>query len=418
MAEDSVPPVSRGQDKRQTPATRPPRETSGRTAWDATVEVVRLLGRGGPYAVFLVVILYAIQQIIAVNNTKLLEVEKARTEGLEKNAAEVDRLNKLVRDNAADMEKLRSAQFDSIAKATDLSRSVTSAVLAVQASLSEQREQLFNAQRQLAETQNKLNAEEAARRSLNDELDALRGEEFKAENVISDASLILGYLGDPGQPGTDRTDLTRRFLRGDPQGMSRAEDGTAYYGVFRIPAKAMADLIRYIRTLEPNIAERLIQAGGADAAAKGDVGFRAEWRSLAHDPIFEQLQISWIDDTMYNPLLAAIGRQLNRAGTAEPFAADQHSLALQAELWSISVQEGSHTDMVRRAWTGVDLNTANDAKLVCALFGERMNVSDYKPDATDTAKRLLRARYRLELHEAFRMLQVESKDSPSGECDK
>ena len=418
MADDEEPHGSPTPARLAKPDARQPGERAARTPWDAAIEVVRLLGRAGPYAVFLVIILYAIQQIMAVNNSKLLEVAKARSEGLEKNAAEVDRLNKLVRENAADMEKLRSAQFDSISKAAELSRSVTSSVLALQASLSDQREQLFNAQKQLAEAGNKLEAEQSVRRNLNDELDALRREQFKAENVISDARLILGYLGDPGKPGTEREDLARRFLRGDPQAMARAEDGTAYYGVYRIPAKALGDLIRFIRTQDPAIAERLNSAGGADAAAKGDAEFRAEWRSLARDPAFEQLQIGWIDETMYNPLLVLVGKQLNKAGTAEPFPADQHSLALQAVLWSIAVQEGSHTNMVRRAWTGVDLKTANEATLICALFAERMNVSDYRPDATDTAKQLLRARYRLELHEDFRMLTVESPDSPSGDCDK
>src|SRR6185503_5151976 len=82
------------------PATKAPSEEKalsvGRTPYDAVVEIVRLLGRAGPYAVFLVIILYAIQQIVVANNDKLEQVNKARTEALEKNAADITRLNQTV----------------------------------------------------------------------------------------------------------------------------------------------------------------------------------------------------------------------------------------------------------------------------------------------------------------------------------
>jgi hypothetical protein len=369
--------------------------------------------------VFLVITLYAIQQLVVSNNSKLLDVERARNEGLEKNAAEIDRLNKLVRDNASDLEKLRAAQFDGIAKALDLGKTASTSVLANQDLLSEQRQKLFEARAQAATYEAKLQAGIEQRKQLEEQNKTLSLQQYKAETIIGAADLILLYLGDPGPPGRDRTDIARRFLAGgSSDDVTRAPDGSTFYGAFRIPAKGVGELIEFIKRHESAIAERLLDAGGVDAASKGTSEFRAEWRSLSRDALFEDLQVKWIDEKMYLPLLASITKQLSRATAAQPFPADSRSLGLQATLWSVAVQEGPHTSLVRRAWTGLDLSAADDAALICAIFRERMNISNYRPDAGELEVKLLRARNRLEMREAIRMNSDQNSRSTSEDCEK
>jgi hypothetical protein len=391
---------------------------TGRTTADAAVDIVRLLGRAGPYAVFLAITLYAISQLVATNNSRLIEVEKARNESLEKNSAEIDRLNNIVRENADAMAKLRVAQFDEIQKANDLGRAVTTTVLSNQDLLSSERNKLFDAEEHLLQSQRQVSTAKEEQTRLQDEMQTLKAEKYRAENIIDAADLILAYLGDPGEPGADRTALSRRFDHGNPEGMMRAADGTTSYGEFRIPAQAISSFVDYVQNYDPEIAQRLNDNGGQKGATDGSTEFQAEWRSLARDPAFDTLQAKWIDDTLYRPLLASLTK-LAKEGRAAPFDPDGRSVALQAVIWSVAVQEGPKTAMLRRAWTGHDLGAADDADLICAVFRERANISVYRPDASELRSKLLRARYRLELQEALRMLASERPNSVvKQECRK
>jgi hypothetical protein len=409
------------------PPTAPQPPVSGRTIPDAVVDVVRMLGRAGPWVVVLAVLLYAFQQIQQADQSKQRDVERARADALKENAAEVARLNEIVRANAADMEKLRVLQLDGISKAIELGRVVTATVLSTQDSLSQQRQQLFDARRELLDAQLKSERAQADLERAKIDLtraqegvEALQAERFKAENIIGSAALIMAYLGDPGPPGTDRTHLSRRFLQGNREGMSLAADGKAYYGEFRIRAEAISGLISFLRDQgQVDIAERLASNGGQAGATKGTEKFRAEWRSLSKLPLFDELQVRWVDAHHFYPLLEKIGRQLSTATNKEPFPAEERSLALQAVLWSVAEQEGPDTDMVRRAWTGLDLKAASDAALICAIFAERLNIADYHPDIGDLGTTLFKARFRLELTEALRMLNGdERKVSETGGCRK
>jgi hypothetical protein len=391
------------------PAPNQNAPVSGRTVSDAVVEVLGLLGRAGPYAVFLVIILYSIQQVVIANNEKFNDIQKARTEALEKNSTELDRLNKIVRDNAADMERLRTTQFEGIAKAIELGRVVTGVVLTNQDSIAHQRDDLQKAQNQLIEV-------EKEKHGLAQQMDELKQKKWEAENIIEASQRILAYLGDPGTPSADRTDLSRRFASADPNGMSRAADGSTAYGTFRIVGTAIADFIGFVDSVEPSIALRLNDVGGANAAISGTGDFISEWKSLSRDKLFDDLQVGWVDQRLYRPFLAGLGAALGRNKPASSFSADQHSLALQAVLWSVAVQEGRYTRLVQRAWTGLDVANSDDRRLICAIFNERMNVSEYLPAATKLTQTLLRARYRLELREALRMLAAETSSQLGGDC--
>lgn len=392
---------------------------TGRTTADAAVDIVRLLGRAGPYVVFLAITLYAIQQVVATNNSRMIEVERARTESLEKNTAEIDRLNNIVRENADAMAKLRVTQFEEIQKANDLGRAVTTNVLANQDLLSSERNKLFGAEEQLLQSQRQVSAAKEEQTRLYGEMQTLKAEKYRAENIIDAADLILAYLGDPGEPGADRTALSRRFDHGNPEGMMRAADGTTSYGEFRIPAQAISSFIGYVQNYDPEIARRLNDNGGQKGAADGETNFQAEWKALARDPAFDTLQVKWIDDTLYQPLLASLVKQLGKEGRPATFDADSRSVALQGVIWSVAVQEGPNTPMLRRAWTGFDLASTDDADLICAIFRERANIAAYRPDASQLQSKLLRARYRLELQEAFRMLASERRNPDAAQgCRK
>ncbi len=397
--------------------TQPP--PHGRTVYDAAVEILRMLGGAAPYAVFLVIILYAIQQVVIANNDKLAQVNIARTEALEKNAAEIARLNQIVRENADSMERLRAAQMDGIGKATELGTTITAAVLNTQALLAQQRAAILDAQSAAAAAERSLRDVEASRQVLTEDVTAMRRQRFQAEETIDAARRVLAFLGDELPPGRDFTALSRRFETVGESGMAREGSGGTYFGVFRIPGNEMADFIDFIQIPEPRFASNLREAGGATAAAEGTAAFQVEWRSLSRDRQFDHLQVAWIEERRYRRFLAALGRALT-PGPAPPaaFAADTRSVALQAVLWSVVVQEGVSTPQVRRAWSGLDPAATDDHTLICAIFAERRKLGEYRPSASAETVTLLRARYRLEQREALRMLpsNVPQGGLPQREC--
>ena len=397
---------------------KPPNKSDfGRTPYDAVIEIIRLLGHAGPYAVFLVIILYSIQQIVITNNEKMEAVNKARTDALEKNAADIAHLNEAIRNNASDFEKLRASQIDSVSRILELSKAITSTIVTNQSTLAEQRAELDKAKESAAEAKRAADSMNNEQKFLKEQLEKSQKQEWKAEETIDAARRILSFLGQETPLVAALADLSRRFETVGPEGMAREEDGNTYYGTFRIPGAEMGDFISFMDGREPQMAARLNETGGPVAAKQGSENFKAEWRSLSRDKVFDALQAAWIEETQYLPFLKDLGKALahGKADLPLPFPAEKHSLALQAVLWSITVQEGRFSPEVRRAWSGLDTTESNDRQLICAIYAERDKIAQYRPKASPETATLLQARYRLERRTALLSLNSASEND---QCPK
>ena len=73
-------------------------------------------------------------------------------------------------------------------------------------------------------------------------------------------------------------------------------------------------------------------------------------------------------------------------------------------LFSVVLQHGKNTTVVRKAWAGVDFATVDDRTLICKVYAERGRLDLYYPRESQLTLALLKARYRLEAREALRML--------------
>ncbi len=176
----------------------------------------------------------------------------------------------------------------------------------------------------------------------------------------------------------------------------------------------MASFIDYLDKQDPAMAARLNDVGGAATGKTGTPDFRAEWQSLGQDKTFEAIQADWIETTAYQPFINKLKHDLGKSGAS--FDVGKHSVALQAALWSVVLQHGRNTPLVRRAWSGIDVSNADDQILICRIYAERRKLDTYYPNAPAATVSLLKARYVLELQEALRMLQAETKVDTSSGC--
>ena len=81
------------------------------------------------------------------------------------------------------------------------------------------------------------------------------------------------------------------------------------------------------------------------------------------------------------------------------------SKALQAVLWSVAVQHGQKSELVLRAFDGIDAGSADDEKLIAAIYKEQREIERYWAQESDPIKAMLAARYILEEELALKMYQ-------------
>ena len=167
----------------------------------------------------------------------------------------------------------------------------------------------------------------------------------------------------------------------------------------------------FLERLFPILANRLKQAGGAEASIKGSDEFKYEWRSLSRNKDFLAAQDAYIDVTFYGPLVEKVNLALrSKPGAGPTFDISARSTALKAVLWSIAVQNGREARIVIRAFDGLDVTTATDEIIIKAIYQERSRTDRYYPNEGDAIKRLLQARYVFEQQVALKMLAAQTAE--------
>lgn len=192
-----------------------------------------------------------------------------------------------------------------------------------------------------------------------------------------------------------------------PGSVGHDKKGGYSYGTYQIATRTgtMDDFLRFVKSVDPHVAEQLHKAGGAAAAKRGDQKFKDAWKKLAQDKPtkFAELQHDFIGRTHYVP-------QASKLKTNFGIDLEKHSLALRNVIWSTAVQHRHHTqDVVREALGGREASKVSDKELIKAIYGERSKVDRYFRSSTKKEKAGLKERFASEEKDALKMLEGEKK---------
>jgi hypothetical protein len=322
----------------------------------------------------------------------------------------VESLNGLLSKSFSQLDTVRQSQLESLEKITKLSASASDAIAKNQESLSKARQELFDSQQKVQQAAVDLEQSKRQREQLQTSVIELQRQTWVAESTIDVANRLVAFLAD--DRALDRKSpsyLARRYESTDVGGMTRDRDGNTFFGLYRIPGNEIGRFIQFIARNFAPLSARLETVGGQEAAVRGDDKFRDEWISLGRNPTFAAAQDQYIEQVIYAQFLRQAQRVFTLSNGTVAFEPEKHSTALQAVLWSTAVQNGPNTPVLRRAFDGVDLATADDTTLIKAIYAERRKIDSYFPREPELSRKLLAVRYRFEEQEALKMLEVEPR---------
>lgn len=377
----------------------------GRTLYDFGAELVQVLGRLTPLFVLVAMFVYSLIEVTR-------NYQAAQVAASDRYAKSVETLNGLLTNSFGELEKVRKSQLENLEKITALGGTVTDAISKSQDTANKAREQVFEAEKTSQAAAFALQNAKREQQQLQDANMDLKRQAWAAENVIDVAQRLVAFLTENRDLERDKRYLARRYESVNVGGMTRDRDGNTYFGLYRVPGRDMKRLIDFLAGNYPVFEVRLQAVGGQDAAVKGEDGFVQEWSSMSQDPSFAAAQDQFIEDVYYRRFLTQLARVLVKPSSSTGFDPSTHSVALQAVLWSVAVQNGANTPVVRRAFDGIDLSKAHDAVLIKAIYAERRKTAVYFPGESDLSQKLLAIRYKFEEQEALKMLETTGQDAP------
>jgi hypothetical protein len=363
----------------------------GRTAYDFGAELVQVLGRLTPLFVLAAMFLYSIVEISG-------SYQKAQTSAMELHASSVEKLNSLLTSNFGALDAVRKSQLENLEKITALSGSITEAVAKAQVAEKKRQDATFELE--------KAQREQQQLQSVNKEL---QRQTWIAESTIDVAERLVAFLDNDRDLERDIRYLSRRYESVKLGGMTRDRDGNTYFGLYRVPGSDITRFIEFLQRSFPQFALRLVDAGGQEAAATGADKFKNEWQSMSRNVEFAAAQDQFVEQVYYARFLAQTKRFFTKSDGSLSFEPATRSIALQAVLWSVAVQHGANTPVVRKAFDGLDLNKADDATFIKAIYAERRKIAVYFPAESELSQKLLAVRYRFEEQEAVKMLEEQGQ---------
>jgi hypothetical protein len=163
-----------------------------------------------------------------------------------------------------------------------------------------------------------------------------------------------------------------------------------------------------LKASAPDLAEKLEQAGGAEAARSGSADFKAAWQAAAKDPRFRDAE----DESAYKNL---VGPAVQGTYRLTGLNVNERSHAVQEVMWSTAIQHGGSgaAHLWRNALRGHDPQTMTDAELIQALYAERSKVNIYFRSSSAAVKASVRRRFADERQHALAMLQSEEAVTPA-----
>lgn len=204
--------------------------------------------------------------------------------------------------------------------------------------------------------------------------------------------------------------LAQRYEGYSPDHVGSDFAGNYYYGTYRINARSnMAEFLGFLRQYYPAFSQRLDAAGGVNGAIKGTEEFSRSWKDLAQAPDFATAQADFLERSSYHRLarrlaLARNAAQPSKGGLDLDLA--RRSLALQAVMFSISVQYGSGTSLPIDTLKHAEKpDSLSDTRIIEELYKAREQITVYFPDIkSNDYVDLLKQRNELEKEDALHML--------------
>jgi hypothetical protein len=119
-------------------------------------------------------------------------------------------------------------------------------------------------------------------------------------------------------------------------------------------------------------------------------------QNLAKDSAFNESQYEFIKQKYYDVQVTA----LKTIG----LDVDARSVALQNVVWSVAVQHGMNTPLIKKALTGKTPSSLADDSIINAIYDERSNVNVYFASSTEGVKKAVKNRFVQERKDALAML--------------
>jgi|LakMenE18May11ns_1017448.scaffolds.fasta_scaffold9872033_1 hypothetical protein len=239
----------------------------------------------------------------------------------------------------------------------------------------------------------------------------------KTEENVMFQERILNVASQKSVPKRpyDIDTLAKRYEGNQEWSRSTDFSGATYYGLYSIKAGgSMNDYIGFLERWFPDLYAALPHEGKDPTKTGQTPAFEAAWSKLARDlrtsERFVNSQRDYIEQKDYKQLLVKV----NGTDLATPSGVPYHlnvkarSLALQAVMFSIAVQYGPETSLVRDAMSALpDPSRASDEDIIRVLYKQRDKVNRYFPDLKRNSMnyaKFIPLRNELELRDALYIL--------------
>lgn len=187
--------------------------------------------------------------------------------------------------------------------------------------------------------------------------------------------------------------------------------GGTSYGKYQIASKTgtMDEFLNYTKNRNPEVYERLKNAGPANSGGKGGK-FAEEWKALAGEGKLADLEHGFIKSTHYD-------KQLERIRKSNPAMAKQieGSKALQDVLWSTSVQQRNLSKGIfNNSWK----EGISNEDFIRNIYAERGadGGKKYFSRSTEGVRQSVLKRYGREAADALALEKKQSKGMPMSEA--
>ena len=219
--------------------------------------------------------------------------------------------------------------------------------------------------------------------------------EIVARLPADERSGRTSFTGDDQRIG----ELSAKFESRGPGDIGEDSTGGLSYGTYQIATKTgtMAKFLAFAQKQAPAFAQALEAAGGAVAAMDDeDPIFQNTWKDLARDPAFFDLQHDFIKSTHYDVQVSIL----------QDFGLDveTRTFALKNVVWSVAVQHGGKTPLIKIALTGKQPNAMTDRAIIGSIYAERSKVEVYFKSSTEQVRKSVANRFIEEHANAVAML--------------
>ncbi len=383
---------------------------TGRTSSDAAVEISRdaldRMGRGAPYLVLLIVVGFGIFKFMALQDEKMRAVQAARLQAQQENLDTITRLKDQVLADSTAITDLQGKSVEVINRQVEAHQKILGTITGNLETIATLSEKAQRRELELREQTRQIEAlrveHEALMRSVaarEDEERALRARIDALEQTSRVARHLVDVLNrnDPLVPTREIAQIAERYEGVEPSHIGEDYAGHFYYGTFRIRGHTeMAGFIGYLEGNHPEIADTLLKAGGAEAAAQGRLAFTRAWQRLARDPAFEAAQRAFISDRDYRKAVRTCKLKggLDIAGRA---------IAVQSVFWAMTVQHGSSgaARLCEEAASALGEGKPGDAALIDEFYRLRVTKKrELFPGLDGVIHNLFDVRYALEKADA------------------